>query len=270
MHILCGIDESQSSHDVAGVAAQLAHRMGADLTLTNVTSAAADGLDALADGTAACLGGRPDVRIAQGDNAAAWMAQTAREIACDLVVVGATRRARRAGALRAGTGDALVEQLACPVMVVPPGVTRPIGDHVAVAHEGSAISAGAMAVAARMATAIEGRLTVIHVLADPRSYSRPVLPMQRGARDDVEAALDDDALSVRHVSAYRLPAVHLARVVATAQPALLVVAASCASMRDPFRPPVSSQLLRRASCPVVLVPHGALVRAEQSTLAMAA
>ena len=260
MHILCGIDESRSGHAVARVAAQLAHRMGGELTLTNVTAAGAGELDALADGSAAWLGGRPDVRVVPGDNAAAWLAVTARDIACDLVVVGATRRARLADALSVG----------CPVIVVPPGAPPPIGDRVAVAYETSGTSAGAAAVAARLATAIEGCLTVIHVLADPRACARPVLPMHRAARDDVHAALDDEAPALRHVSAYRLPAVHLARTVAELDPALLVVAAPRASWRNPLRRSVASQLLRRASCPVVLVPRGAAVSARRAAVAVPA
>ena len=262
MDILCGIDESDNGHAVASVAAQLAHGTGGELTLTNVTSAAASELDAVADASAAWFGRRPDVHVVEGDNAAVWLPVTARDIACDLVVVGATRRPRLA--------DALVAQVGCPVMVVPPGAAPPIGDRVAVAYESSGTSAGAAAVAARLATAIEGQLTVIHVLADSRSSSRPVLTMHRGARHDVEAALDDEALVLRHVSAYRLPAVHLARTVAEVKPALLVVAAPRASWRNLFRRSVSSQLLRRASCPVVLVPHGAAIRAKRATVAMAA
>ena len=260
MHILCGIDESGNGHAVARVAAQLAHRTGGELTLTNVTSAGASELDVLADASAVDFGSRPDVRVALSDNAAAWLPVTARDIACDLVVVGATRRARLAGALSVG----------CPVIVVPRGAVPPIGDRVAVAYESSGTSAGAAAVAAYLATAIEEYLTVIHVLADPRSCSRPVLAMHRAARDDVEAALDDEALVLRHVSAYRLPAVHLARTVAEVEPALLVVAAPRGSWRDRLRRSVSSQLLRSASCPVVLVPHGAAIRAKRATVAMAA
>lgn len=270
MHILCGIDESANGHAVARVAAQLAHRMGGELTLTNVTSAGAGELDALADASDTGFGSRPDVRVAPGDNAAAWLPLTARDIACDLVVVGATPGVRRADALSAGTRDALVAQVGCAVMVVPPGMAPPIGDRVAVAYETSGTSAGAAAVAARLATAIDGCLTVIHVLADPRSCSRPVLPMHRAARDDVQAALDDEALVLRHVSAYRLPAVHLAQTVAEVKPALLVVAAPRASWRNLLRRSVSSQLLRRASCSVVLVPHGAAISAKAAAVAMAA
>lgn len=270
MHILCGVDESASGHAVANVAAQLADRIGGELTLTNVTSAAASELDALADDSAARFGSRPDVRVAQGDNAAARLPKTAREIACDLLVVGATRRARRADTLSAHVRDTLVEQVECPVMVVPPGTAPAIDDPVAVAYETSGASAGAAAVAAHLATALGSWLTVIHVLADPRSYTRPVLPMHRAARDDVQSAVDGEALALRHVSAYRLPAVHLARTVADVKPALLVVAAPRASWRDRFRPSVGARLLRRASCPVVLVPHGAAIRAKQTTAAMAA
>jgi|GEM_PF-6877468 len=240
--------------------------MGGELTLTNVTSAGAGELDALADASDARFGSRPDVRVALGDNAAAWWPVTARDIACDLVVIGATRGVGRADALSAGTRDALVAQVGCPVMVVPPGMAPPTGDRVAVAYETS----GASAVAARLATAIDGSLTVIHVLADPRSSSRPVPPMHRGARDDVEAALEDDALVLRHVSAYRLPAVHLAQTVAEVKPALLVVAAPGASWRNLLRRSVGSQLLRRASCPVVLVPHGAAISAKRAAVAVPA
>ena len=270
MHILCGVDGSGSGRAVADVAAQLADRIGGELTLTNVTPAAASELDALADAGGARFGRRPDVRVVHGDDAAAWLAVTARELACDLVVVGATRRARRrTGASPAGAHEALVEQLGCPV-VVPPGAASPIGERIAVAHETSDTSAGAAAVAARLATSLEASLTVIHVLADPRRHARPVLPMHRAARDDVEAALAGEALALRHVSAYRLPAVHLARTVAEVAPALLVVPTARPRRRDRFRPPVSAQVLRRASCPVVLVPRAAAMRPEQTTVAIAA
>lgn len=270
MHILCGIDESGNGHAVARVAAQLAHRTGGELTLTNVTSAGARELDALADASDACFGSRPDVRVAPGDDAAAWLPATARDIASDLIVVGATRRVWLADAASAGTRDALAAQLGCPVMVVPPGAAPPTGDRVALAYESSGTSAGAAAVAARLATAIEGCLTVIHVLPDPRSCARPVLPMHRAARRDVAAALDDEALMLRHVAAYRLPADDLAQTVTEVNPAWLVVAVPRASWRSLLRRSVSSQLLRRASCPVVLVPHGAAVSAKRAAVAMAA
>jgi hypothetical protein len=63
---------------------------------------------------------RPDVCAVQGDNPAAGLTTTARALACDLIVIGATARGRVADALRGGLRDALVEQADCPVTVVPP------------------------------------------------------------------------------------------------------------------------------------------------------
>ena len=140
----------------------------------------------------------------------------------------------------------------------------------AVAYETGA-SAGAASVGARLASALEGFLTVIHVLPDPRAYTRPALPMYHAVRNGLAAAVDGDVLDVRHVWAYRLPAAHLAHTVAEVQPALLVVAAPRqATWRTLLRPSVSARLLRRAGCPVVVVPEGAAVRASKPTLVRAA
>jgi nucleotide-binding universal stress UspA family protein len=92
--------------------------------------------------------------------------------------------------------------------------------------------------------------------------------MHRAVRGVVEAALDGHELDLRHVSAYRLPVADLAQTVAEVGPALLVVPAPPrANWRNLGRPSLSAQLLRTATCPVVVVPEGAAVRAKQMTLA---
>lgn len=141
------------------------------------------------------------------------------------------------------------------------------GDCVAVAYDGSDASAAAAAFAARLASALGARLTVIHVLADPRSCSRPVLPMYRAVRRLVDAALDDERVDLRHVSAYRLPAAYLRHAVAEVRPALLVVPAPPrARWRTILRPSIGSLLLRNASCPIVVVPPGAVGPAKREML----
>jgi nucleotide-binding universal stress UspA family protein len=155
-------------------------------------------------------------------------------------------------------------------MVVPPGAAPPTGDCVAVAYETFGASKSAAAVAAHLASALEGCLTVIHVLPDPRSYTRPVLPMHRDVRSVVETTLDGEELDLGHVFAYRLPAAHLAETVAQVQPALLAVAAPKRSGRRVFRPSVGVPLLRRTSCPVVVVREGAAVRSNGTTVAASA
>jgi len=227
----------------------------------------AHALDALADDIAADFGTRPSVLVARSGDPAEAVLATARALPCDLIAIGATPRpARLARVLCDRTRDALVRQADCPVMVVPPGAALPIGDCVAVAYDASGASAAA--VAAQLASAVAGCLTVIHVLADPRSGSRPVLPMHRAVREHVDAALDGEEIDLRHVSAYRLPAAHLAQAVAEVRPALLVVPAPPrANWRTVLRPSISAQLLRRASLPIVVVPRGAVVRAKRATLA---
>ncbi len=295
MHILCGIDEPASGQATANVAALVAHRMGADLTLVHlITMPAASArkasatppvtnegtsarvlsaereLDALADDVAAAFGARPEVRVVLGDNPATELRAAVWELAGDLIVIGAAPRRRFASVLSGGTREALVQIADCPVMVVPSGAAPPTGDGVAVAYETGA-SAGAATVAARLASRLEGTLTVIHVLADPPSYAHPVLPMYHEARDVVEAAVDGDDLDLRHFSAYRLPAAHLAHVVGEVQPDLLVVAAPRRrKWTNLVRPSVGALLLRRATCPVVLVPDGAAVLATKPTLVSSA
>jgi nucleotide-binding universal stress UspA family protein len=277
MHLLCGIDTSDGDPAVAYVAARIAGQMGAELTLAHVvagghTETAARALDALAGALAAAFGTRPDVRVVPGDDPAAGLAATARKLECDLIVVGATARGRLAGASRARVRDALAGQADCPVMVVPPGGAAPAGDGVAVAYDASAGSAGAVAVAARLASALDEPLTVIHVLPDPRSYTRSALPMHRDVRGVVDDALDGEELALRHVFAYRLPAPHLVRTVARLEPALVVVAAPASGWRSRLRRSGGARLLRSASCPVVLVPEGSAGSADQrpATRALAA
>ncbi|MDP1846663.1 MAG: universal stress protein [Solirubrobacteraceae bacterium] len=271
MHFLCGIDTSDHAPAVAYAAAHVAERMGAELTLAHVApttgqTVSARELDALADDVAAGFGTRPDVCVARDADPAAGLTTIARELASDLIVVGATARGRVADALRPGLRDALVEQAGCPVMVVPPGAASPTGDGVAVAYDSLAASGSAAAVAAHLASALEEPLTVVHVLPDPRSSTRPVLPMHDDVRRVVDDALDGEELDLRHVFAYRLPAAHLAQTVAQVQPALLAVAAPRRGWRSLVRPSAGARLLRRASSPVVVVAEGAAVRSRRTAL----
>lgn len=143
-------------------------------------------------------------------------------------------------------------------------------DRIAVAYDGSDAAAAAAVFTARLASALGARLTVIHVLADPRSCSHPVLPMQRAVRKLVDAGLEGEEVDVCHVSAYRQPAVHLARTVAEVRPALLVVPAPAqASWRTVLRPSVGAQLLRRTSQPIVVVPPRTVLPAKRVALAAA-
>jgi nucleotide-binding universal stress UspA family protein len=269
MHLLCGIDGSAGARGVAYVAADVAQRTGAELTLAHVapTAAAARDLDALARDIAAAFGARPDVCAVRGDDPAAGLATTARALASDLVVIGASARGRVSGTLRTGVRDALVAQADCPVLVVPRGAAAPTGGPVAVAYDTFADSAGAAAAAARLASALEAPLTVIHVLPDPRAYTRPVLPMHRDVSSVVESALDGEELELGHVFAYRLPVGHLAQTVAQLEPALLAVAVPTRGWRRRFGRSVGARLLREAACPVVVVAEGAAVRSGAAMVA---
>lgn len=140
-------------------------------------------------------------------------------------------------------------------------------DCIAVAYDGSGESAAAAAFAARLASALGTRLTVIHVLSDPRSCSRPVLPVYRAVRELVDAALQGERIGLRHVSAYRLPAVHLVHIIAEVRPALLVVPAPPrASWRTLLRRSLGARLLRTVSQPIVVVPRPAIVAMTRVTL----
>ncbi len=148
----------------------------------------------------------------------------------------------------------------CAVAHTAARVTAPVSaeptqsDCIAVAYDGSGASAAAATFAARLASERRAGLTVIHVLADPRSCGRPVLPMHRAVREIVDAALPGERIDLRHVSAYRLPAAHLAHTIAAVGPALLVVPAPPrASWRTVLRRSIAAQVLRTASRPIVVV-----------------
>ena len=232
-------------------------------------SGAARELDALADEIALSLGLRPEARVETGDPAARLLA-AARERATNVIVIGAIPRNRLGDALFAATRDRLTQDAPCPVVVVPAHAALPTGDGVAVAFETPAISNDAAAVAAQFSLRLDAGMTVIHVLANPRSYPEPVVPMQRAARAAIVASVPSDELDIGHATAYRSPAGDLACTLTEIEPAVLVVGATRRpNWRNLLRQSVAVQLVRRAAHPVVVVPVGATLRAGTSTPARA-
>ncbi len=294
MHFLCGVDSSAAGRNAAFAAAHLVRRMGGRLTLLRVvahgvtpvgsrttssgvplnlqvanavTEAARRELDSLADEIALSVGLRPAARVESGNPAARLLA-AARESATDVIVIGAIPRSRLGDALLAETRDRLIQHAPCPVLVVPAHAVLPTGHGVALAFETPAVSGGAPAVAAQLASQLDAGMTVIHVLANPRSYPEPVVPMQRAARAAIGGAVSIDHLDIRHATAYRNPAADLGRTITEIEPALLVVgAAGRPSWRDLLWPSLAAQLVRGATRPVVVVPVGAKLPAEMSAVA---
>lgn len=94
--------------------------------------------------------------------------------------------------------------------------------------------------------------------------------MHRALRELVDAALESERIDLRHVAAYRLPAVHLVHTIAEVRPALLVVPAPPrASWRIVLRRSIGARLLRTVSQPIVVVPRPAIVPMTRATLAPA-
>jgi nucleotide-binding universal stress UspA family protein len=292
MHLLCGVDSSAAGRNAAFAAAHLARRLGGRLTLLRVvahgvtpvssrtttsgvplnlqvanavTEAARRELDALADEIARSLALRPEVRVESGNPAARLLA-AARESATAVIVIGAIPRSRLGDALFAETRDRLTQHAPCPVVVVPAHAALPTGHGVALAFETPAVSDDAAAVAAQLSRQLDAGTTVIHVLANPRSYPEPVLPMQRAARAAIEGAVPIDDLDIRHATAYRNPAGDLARTIAEIEPAVLVAGATRRpNWRNLLWPSVAAELVRRATHAVVVVPVGATLPAELRT-----
>ncbi|HEX8086981.1 MAG TPA: universal stress protein [Solirubrobacteraceae bacterium] len=274
MHILCGVDESGAGRQAAFAAARLAQRAGGRLTLLRTTQesvasppartaasamrlnveadltpsdAARRELALLAEEIRGVAGVRADVRVERGRPADRLLAAAA-ETNAEMVVIGE----------RTAKWDRLTESASVPILVVPSGATPIVDGDVALAVAAGRPSTGAPAAAARLAVQLGAGITVVHVLASPRAVIERVLPMQRAARDAIDAAAPTGEIDVRHVTAYERPAADLVRTLRQLDAAVTVVDAPRRhGWRRLLRPGLSDKVVRARPSPVMIVPAGA-------------
>lgn len=287
--ILVGVDGSERSQDAVAFARALARASDARVLIASsfpyddTPSRAANlefraAVKSQAEDTALdmarLLEGVPDDRISTRviarTSPAHGLHDLAEEEHADLIVVGSSHTGRLGRVLPGSTAERLLHGSPCAVAVVPLGYRD--ADHeirrVGVAYDGSDEAAGAMRAAVDAARALGGRLRVVHVHTDHYAMSAPVpLPgvyyvemraqLERTARDTLRrtvAELPGD-VHAEGVFLEGAPAVELGN--ATSELDLLVTGSRrYGPLRSTLLGGVTGPLLRRAQCPVVVVPRG--------------
>jgi nucleotide-binding universal stress UspA family protein len=171
--ILCGVDASPAGRHAVYVAAGLAHRYRAGLTLAHADREAAvvSAVAALADDVAPAVGARPSVHAGTGRPASA-LRVAAHETGAALLVVGQARRDRLGDALLGETPRELILHAPCPVMLVPAGTAPATGDGLLLVCEPAAPSLTAAATAGRLAASLGASRVVLVVVRDRRAAVR--------------------------------------------------------------------------------------------------
>jgi nucleotide-binding universal stress UspA family protein len=282
--IIVGIDESPGTQDALEFAACLSEVSGASLRLVSVfpysdtpsripslglrrelESRAETLLDLTAAATGAPVTGRTAIAHTSPPHA---LHDLALETEAALVVVGSTHRGRVGRVVPGSTGERLLHGSPCPVAIVPSGYSAaaPVMT-VGVAHDGSDESEAALAAACALARRFGASLRVIRVydtnrLDSPAYVGVPGYPdlqedferKQREALDEVIATLPD-AVSAKAVFVAGAAGPVLA---AQSEHVDLMVAGSrgYGPRAAVLLGGVTHTLIRKAACPVVLLPRG--------------
>ena len=282
--ILVGIDESPGAQDALEFAARLAGASGASLRLASVfpysdtpsrarneafREALESGAEALLDRTAAATGaplaGLDAIAHTSPPHA---LHDLSVRTGAALVVVGSTHRGPVGRVVPGSTGERLLHGSPCPVAIVPSGYAAadPIRT-VGVAYDGSDESEAALAAGCALARRFGASLRVIRVYDATRVGSPALMSvpgyvtvhedferMQREGLDEAVAALPADVRAetvfVTGPAGPELAAQseHLDLMVAGSRgygPRAAVLLGG-----------VTHTLIRKAACPVVLLPRG--------------
>jgi nucleotide-binding universal stress UspA family protein len=261
MQILCGVDESAPGRNAAIVAAALARRLDATVTLMHVAPPGADepaARERLAAVTRAAseeAGGPVALRIEHGRPAARLRA-VARQLGCDLIVIGHARRGPLADVLFGEVHEPLLRTGSVPVVLVPAGASLDPEERIVLACRASAVPQRAAEVAGRLAAALDVGIVVTQVLPDGRT--RPTSwQVYDAARRDGEAATEAGGarLQVQFAEYEGAAGPELARALPALDASLLVVGERRRGRWTRLlRPSVASVAARHARQPVIVVP----------------
>jgi nucleotide-binding universal stress UspA family protein len=201
-----------------------------------------------------------------------------RREAATLLVVGASHIGAAGRMLGAGTAERLARHAPCPVVVVPPGWSRTFElspRTIGAGVDGTRQSHAALEQAVAVALAWPARLRVISVWnADEYPVGMPFAPtvgvvgetLEREARaalDDVVGALPDDVRAQGIMPAGGAVRELVAH--STGLALLVVGSRGYGPLRSVVLGGVSGALIRRAACPVMVVPREASSPASRST-----
>ena len=263
MRLLCGVDASAPGRHAANVAAHFARRLGAELVLVHVvvpqtsprdwrTVMARDVTEAVTSDLAQISDERRKVWVTSGIPAEE-LVRIGREIVCDLIIVGHSRRRPFAGALVDATHGRLLRTTEVPVMVVPPGADPSFDGPVMLACDVSTEPLPVAATAGRLAAALGAPLTVVNVKPRRTSGWRTYDVMRR--HRDAAMVAGGRRLSIDYHERHGRPGEELAAAAAELDATAAVVAPREGSLRRRlFRRSVTKELTRRSHRPVVVVP----------------
>ncbi len=188
----------------------------------------------------------------------------AEEEAADLIVIGSTHRGELGRILPGSVGTKLLQGAPCAVAVAPRGFSR--GAHyglglIGVAYDTSPESELALDEAAQLASALDGTLRVIAVIESSIPEGLPTRIDREGFREKVHAAAsrlrrDIPDLTIEEVLEEGDPAVVLARH-GVELDVLVIGSRGYGPIRRTLLGGVSSEVMRTAPCPVIVVPRGA-------------
>ncbi len=164
--MLVAVDGSEASARAVRVAGQIAGALGARVSVLHVGHGGeheADAPDRRAQSELAALGVAARVEVRGGDAADEILA-AARSLRADLLVMGSRGRSQLAGLLLGSVSQEVVARASCPVLLVRAGAetTHPPGS-ILLAIEGIAGSEPLAAITARLAQALNAKVTVVHI-----------------------------------------------------------------------------------------------------------
>ena len=281
--IIVGVERSERSRDALALGRTLARAMGAELLLVTVYPLAgrsavmppdadanvlADEAEATFEWVAHPLTGVPTTsRAVEAPSVARGLHEVAQDERALAIVVGPSHRGALGRVVPGSVGDRLLETAPCPVAVAPSGyrsTARPfrrIGVGFAATPEADEALSAAVGIAARTGAAIQ----VVSVVEPPSAVTLGYVwgygKLEETARDDLSASLAatiDDVGSLVEIDGKVVDGYaddELARL--SAEVDLLI----CGSRRRGrlgrvMLGSVSAGVLRKARCPVLVVPRG--------------
>ncbi len=279
--ILVGFDGSDESRDALFLAAGLAELEGAQIELVAVylyhplaPRAAIDHDEEREVLPPGVLGGTHELarnpasrsarRTLSDLSPARALNNLAEEEAVDLIVIGSTHRGELGRILPGSVGTKLLQGAPCAVAVAPRGFSR--GEHyglglIGVAYDTSPESELALDEAAQLGRELECTLRVIAVIESSMPEGLPAQIDREGFREKVHAAAsrlrrDIPDLAIEEVLEEGDPAAVLARH-GVELDVLVIGSRGYGPIRRTLLGGVSSEVMRTAPCPVIVVPRGA-------------
>jgi nucleotide-binding universal stress UspA family protein len=285
--ILVGVEESDRSQDAVSFASRLARATGAELVLANaypydsIPSRAAgpsmkeylrQDAQAMLDRRGALTVGVPHVRtctIASVSPARA-LHELAEHDEAAVLVIGSSHRGGLGRVFAGATAERLIHGSPCPVAVVPTAYRTaeetPITT-VGIAYDGSDESKSALVAAIAAARAFGASLKVIRVF-EPATVATPLLvagpdyvasqsDLQERARQGLDAAVAEipDDVPAEGVLVAGDPVRELS-VLSESVELMFAGSRGYGPLRAVLAGSVSGRLLRKAACPVIVVPRG--------------